>query len=195
MARDRLQNLRDHDRAVGLLVDPVQQLAQLRLREEEAEVLVAAPVHRHPDAMGEGGEDDDDLGIVVRQPVVADDGRLDVVLRQLPQELERDVRDDLDVHPRVVGHPEPLGLDLGHVPPGADLGIGVQRRSHFLVQSGPPAVPGEQYDETLGQRARHGLPGNSILNRPSSSSCLAQVPLPCGAPIPAPRPKPSARWR
>ena len=44
-------------------------------------------------------EDDDDLRIVARHPVVADERRLDAVLRELPQELERDVGDDLDVHP------------------------------------------------------------------------------------------------
>ena len=63
---------------------------------------MAVPVDRHADAVGERGERDDDLGVVARHAVVANDRRLDVVLRQLAQELERDVRDDLDVHPGVV---------------------------------------------------------------------------------------------
>ena len=46
--------------------------------------------------------DDDDLRVVLLQPEVADEAGLDAVLRQLAEELERDVRDDLDVHPGVV---------------------------------------------------------------------------------------------
>ena len=41
VADDPLQHLGDDDGQLGLVVDPVEQLAQLRLREEEAEVLVA----------------------------------------------------------------------------------------------------------------------------------------------------------
>ena len=63
---------------------------------------MAVAVHRHPDAVQERAERDDDLGVVLAHPVVADDRRLDAVLRELAQQLERDVRDDLDVHPRVV---------------------------------------------------------------------------------------------
>ncbi len=105
---------------------PVEQLAHLRLGEEEGEVLVAVPVDRHPDAVKERGEDDDDLGVVLLEPVVADDGRLDAVLRQLAQELERDVRDDLDVHPGVVVDLHPRDrVDVRDVPPALELVVGV----------------------------------------------------------------------
>ena len=102
MRDDRLQHLGGDHGQLGLLVDPVQQLPDLGLDEEEAELLVPLAVDRHADVVQERAEDDHDLGIVVRHVEVADDRRLDVVLGQLAQELQRDVRDDLDVHPGVV---------------------------------------------------------------------------------------------
>jgi hypothetical protein len=46
------------------------------------------------------------------------------VLHELPQELQRDVRDDLDVHPGVVvdlhAHDR---VDVRHVPPGLQLPV------------------------------------------------------------------------
>ena len=71
VARDRLQRLRDDDGELGLVVDAVEQLAHLRLGEEEAPVLVVAPVDRHADVVQERREDDDDLGVVGAQAVVA----------------------------------------------------------------------------------------------------------------------------
>ena len=68
VARDRLQHLGDDHGELGLLVDPVEQLAHLRLGEEEAEVLVPVAVDGHPDAVEERGEGDDDLGVVVVIP-------------------------------------------------------------------------------------------------------------------------------
>ena len=110
---------------------PVEQLAHLRLREEEAEVLVAAPVHRHADAVHERREDDDHLGVLVRQPVVAHGRRLDAVLRELAQELQRDVDDDLDVHPGVVVDLHPRDrVDVRDVPPGLQLGVVVRAVEH-----------------------------------------------------------------
>ena len=67
----------------------------------------------------------------LRQPVVADDGRLDVVLRQLAQELERDVDDDLDVHPGVVVDLHPRdGVDVRDVPPRLELRVVVDAVEH-----------------------------------------------------------------
>ena len=99
VADDPLQHLGHDHGQVRLLVDPREQLAKLRLGEEQAEVLVALAVHRHADAMRQRRQRDDHLGVVARVAVVANDVRLDAVLRQLAQQLERDVRDDLDVHP------------------------------------------------------------------------------------------------
>ena len=71
VADDPLQHLGDDDRELRLLVDPGEQLAQLRLGEEEAEVLVSLAVHRHADAVGERGQGDDHLGVVAAYAVVA----------------------------------------------------------------------------------------------------------------------------
>ena len=68
---------------------------------------------------------DDHLGVAPAHPVVGDHRRLDPGLDQQPQQAQRDVEHDLDVDPGVVRHPEPLRGDLGHVPPGAQLGVGV----------------------------------------------------------------------
>ena len=51
VARDHLQHLADEHGELGLVVEPVEQLARLRLGEEEAEVLVAVAVDRHADAV------------------------------------------------------------------------------------------------------------------------------------------------
>ena len=87
---------------------------------------MAVPVDRHPDAVEERGEDDDDLGVVLLEAEVADEARLDAVLRELAQELERDVRDDLDVNPGVVVDRHPRdGVDVRDVPPALELVVGV----------------------------------------------------------------------
>jgi hypothetical protein len=94
--------------------------------EEEREVLVAVPVDRHADAVEERGEDDDDLRVVLLEAEVAHEARLDAVLRELAQELERDVRDDLDVYPRVVVDRHAGDrVDVRDVPPALDLVVGV----------------------------------------------------------------------
>ena len=71
--------------------------------------------------------DDHDLRVVLRHPVVAHDVRLDAVLRELAEELERDVRDDLDVHPRVVVdlHPDDR-VHVRDVPPALELAVRVR---------------------------------------------------------------------
>ncbi len=88
VARDRLEDLRHDHGAVGLVVEAIEQLVELRRGEEQAPVLMAAPMDGHPDAVGERREDDHDLGVLLGHPVVAHDRRLDAVLRQLPQELQ-----------------------------------------------------------------------------------------------------------
>ena len=49
--------------------------------------------------MQESAEGDHNLGVITLEAVVGDQRRLDPVLRQLAEELQRDVGDDLDVHP------------------------------------------------------------------------------------------------
>ena len=67
-------------------------------------------------------EEDDHLGVVVVVPVVVDDRRLDVVLRELAQEFEPDVGDDLDVDPgMVVDLHARDGVHVRRVPPPLEL--------------------------------------------------------------------------
>ena len=133
VARDRLEHLGDDHGERRLLVDAVQELARLRLGEEEAPVLVAVAVHGHADAVEKRGEDDHDLGVLLLHPVVGDERRPDVALDELAQELERDVGHDLDVDPGVVVDPEALdGVHVRDVPPG------FQRRVLVRAPEEPP---------------------------------------------------------
>ena len=75
---------------------------------------------------------DDDLGVGAAHAVVGHHRRLDVVLEELPQQLQRDVRDDLDVHPRVVVDLEAHGgVDVGDVPPALELVVAVHALDHL----------------------------------------------------------------
>jgi hypothetical protein len=126
VARDRLQHLDGDHGQVGLIVDPVQQLPHLRLGQEEAHVLVPVAMHGHAHAVQEGAERDDDLGVLLVEAVVAHHARLDAVLRELSQELERDVGDDLDVDPGVVVDLHARdGVHVRRVPPRLQLEVAV----------------------------------------------------------------------
>ena len=88
---------------------------------------MALAVHRHPDAVRERSEDDDHLRVLALHPVVAYQRRLDAVLRQLAEELQGDVRDDLDVNPRmVVDRQADNGVDVRDVPPALELLVGIR---------------------------------------------------------------------
>ena len=89
-------------------------------------------VDRHADVVQQRPAGDHDLGVAVLHPVVGDDGRLDPGLDQQPQQPQGDVEDDLHVDPGVVRHPQPLGVDLGHVPPGPHLLVAVDRLEEAL---------------------------------------------------------------
>ena len=91
------------------------------LGEEEAVGLVVGAVDRHADVVQQRAAGDDHLGVAGAHAVVGDHRRLDPGLDQQPQQAQGDVEDDLHVDPGVVRHAEPLGVDLGHVPPGAHL--------------------------------------------------------------------------
>ena len=106
-------------------------------------------VDRHADVVQQGAAGDDDLGVAVAHPVVADHRRLDPGLDQQAQQPQGDVEDDLHVDPGVVGHPQPLGLDLGHVPPGPHLVVGVDRLEEALELA---VSPGRRPDLRLGDR-------------------------------------------
>jgi hypothetical protein len=91
---------------------------------EEAEVLVPVAVDCHPDAMEQGPEEHADLGVLGLEAVVADERGLDAVLRELAQQLQRDVRDDLDVHPGVVVDLEPDDrVHVRDVPQALELAV------------------------------------------------------------------------
>ena len=118
-------DLGDHDGALGLVVDAVEQRVEPVGDEEEAEGLVVGAVDRHPDVVQQRTAGDHDLGVALLHPVVADHRRLDPALGQQAQQPQRDVEDDLDVDPGVVRHAEPLRGELRHVPPGAHALVGV----------------------------------------------------------------------
>ena len=68
--------------------------------------------------------------------VVALDRRRDAVLAQHPEQPQRHVEHDLQVHPRVVGHPEPLGGGLLGEPARLQLRVAVgggQERGELAV--------------------------------------------------------------
>ena len=81
---------------------------------------------------------------------------------QQARQPQGDVRDDLDVDPRVVGHLQALGVDARDVPPRLDLRVGVDG----LEQALEPAVAARRRtDAHVGQRVgERGEPG-----RPRSS--------------------------
>ena len=137
MARDRLQHLRGNDCSIRLVVDPVEELQDLGLRKEEAEVLVPLAVDGHADAVQQRTEHDHDLGVVALEAVVRDHRRLDAALREQPEQAERDVGHDLDVNPGVVVDPEPLdGVHVRDVPPRLEPVVGVdplQQRPQLAV--------------------------------------------------------------
>ncbi len=124
VADDAVEDLGDDDGQLRLLVDAVEQGAQLRLGEEEAVGLVVGAVDRHARVVEHRPRDHDDLGVAVAHAVVGDHRRLDAGPVGQAKDAQGDVGDDLDVDPGVVGHAEALGGDLLHVPPGEHLAIG-----------------------------------------------------------------------
>ena len=166
MARDRAQDLGGDHGQLRLLVQPVEQLTDLRLGQEEAEVLVTLAVDGHADAVQQRSERDGDLGVVGLESVVADERGLHVVLGQEAQEPQRDVRHDLDVHPGVVVDLEPHGgVHVRHMPPALELVVGVRpldQRPQLAV------APGGDVDSHLGdglRRRQSGLPLRLVRDR------------------------------
>jgi hypothetical protein len=154
-----------------------------------AEVFVSLAVHRHADAVGESRQRNDDLGVVAVHSVVGHHRRLDPVLGELPEKLERDVRDDLDVHPGVV-----VDLHAGDrvhvrdVPPSLQLLVLVHALDH---RAQGPVRPHGHPDAHLGDGlrrcepnltlglGRHGLVdsllGLRVEHRPGSLRRLARA--------------------
>ena len=148
---------------------PVEQLAQLALGQKQAVGLVIGAVDRHADVVEQRSRRDDDLRVALAHRVVADHRRPHAALDEQAQQPQRDVEDDLDVDPGVIGHLQALGLHLGHVPPSAHLGVVVepveQRLEPAVAASrrrdlGPRGRLGGLAAEFAG--ARRGLAGNRI---------------------------------
>ena len=116
-------------------------------------------VDRHADVVQQGAAGDDDLGVAVAHPVVGDHRRLDPRLDQQPQQPQGDVEDDLHVDPGVVRHPQPLGVDLRHVPPGPHLLVAVDGLEELLELA---VAPGRGPDVGLGDRLVRRLAGRSL---------------------------------
>ena len=140
---------------LGLVVDTVEQLAHLRLGEKEAPVLVIAPVDRHADVVQERREDDDDLGVVGGQAVVALQRRFaHRASRADGRSLSAMFADDLDVHPGVVVDLEPDdSIHVRDVPPRLDLRIGVDVLEHAAKLAIPARRNAEMHRlDRLGRR-------------------------------------------
>jgi hypothetical protein len=133
VARDHVQHLRNHHCQLGLVVRRLEELSPLARGKEEAEVLVVVAVYRHPRVVEERAEQHGDLRVVPREAVVGDERGLHAVLRELAEELQRDVGDDLDVYPGVVVDLEPRdGIDVRDVPERLQLRVLVH-----AIEDGP----------------------------------------------------------
>ena len=149
VADDRVEDLRGDDRALGLAVGVGEQPLERAAGEEQRVGLVVGAVDRHADVVQQRAAGDHHLGVAVPHPVVGDDRRLDPGFDQQPQQPQGDVEDDLHVDPGVVGHAEPFGVDLGHVPPGAHLLVGVDGVEEALELA---VAPGRRPHLRLGDR-------------------------------------------
>jgi hypothetical protein len=94
-------------------------------------------VDRHADVMQERPARDHDLGVAIPHAMVGDHRGLDAALDEESEQPQGDVEDDLDVHPGVIRHAEPLRGDLRHVPPGPHPHVGVDRLEEALEAAVP----------------------------------------------------------
>ena len=148
----------------GSLVGVGEQPLEGAVGEEEAVGLVVGAVDRHADVVQQGAAGDDHLGVAVAHPVVGDHRRLDPGLDQQAQQPQGDVEDDLHVDPGVVRHPQPLGVDLGHVPPGPHLLVAVDRLEEALELA---VAAGRRADLGLGDRLFRAACGSAPWDRAS----------------------------
>ena len=129
VADDRVQDLRGDDRALGLLVDALEQPVERVGGEEQAVRLVVDAVDRHAEVVQQAAAGDDHLGVRGR----SSRGRsrspdFTPCLCSMRNSRSAHVEDDLQVHPRVVAHPEPLGGRLLREPARLQLGVAVGGR-------------------------------------------------------------------
>jgi hypothetical protein len=155
---DAVHGLGDDDRALGLGVDVGEQAVELVGGQEQRVALVVGPVDRHADAVEERCGRDHDLRVALGHPVVGDHRRHDAPAEQQPRDAQGDVRDDLDVHPRVIGERQARRVDAGDVPPRLHLRVGVDRLEELLeaavaARRGADANGGDR----LGRRRRTGF--------------------------------------
>ena len=112
-----------------------------------------------------------------RHPVVGDHRRLDPGLDQEAQQAQGDVEHDLHVDPGVVRHAEPLGVHLGHVPPGPHLLVAVDGAEEGLELA---VAPGRGADLGLGDRffraACAAVPSDLVSGPPRSPDTLSFAP-------------------
>ena len=129
-----VERLRDDDGQLRVLVDPVEQHRHPVGGEEEAVLLVVGAVDRHAGVVEQARGRDHHLGVADVHPVLGDHRRLHAAAVQQPEQPQRDVDHDLDVHPGVVRHVAPVRVDLLHVPPGVEAPVGVRG-----LEQAPPA--------------------------------------------------------
>jgi hypothetical protein len=77
VADDRVEDLRDDDRALRLAVAALQQPRQGAVGEEQRVGLVVGAVDRHADVVQQGAAGNDHLGVAVLHAMVADHRRRD----------------------------------------------------------------------------------------------------------------------
>ena len=80
---------------------------------------------RHPGVVEETTGRNHHLGVLRTHPVVGHDRKLEALAVQDAKQAQGDVDHDLDVDPRMVRHPEPIGVHLDGVPQGLELRIAV----------------------------------------------------------------------
>ena len=97
-------SLDDHG-PLRLLVDALEQRAELIGGQEQTEALMIVAVDRHPDAVEQASGRDHDLRVTLGHPVVGDNARRDAATEQQTGEPQPDVEHDLDMDPGVIGHP------------------------------------------------------------------------------------------
>jgi hypothetical protein len=133
MGNNRMQHFRSEDGHGWDIVKALEQLLYLRSGEEQAVLLMIDTVDGHPDVMDKRRKDDDNLGVLNRQTVIDDNTRLNTLIHEQPEQLQSDIRDDLDMDRSVIAHAQPLdSVDVGNLPEGVELVISIHPVDELL---------------------------------------------------------------
>jgi hypothetical protein len=65
--------------------------------------------------------------------VIDDNTRLNTLIHEQPEQLQSDIRDDLDMDRSVIAHAQPLdSVDVGNLPEGVELVISIHPVDELL---------------------------------------------------------------